>query len=224
VLQVLGAFILWLGWYGFNGGSTLSVFAFGTAYARDLARVCVTTTLSAASGAITVMICAKIFSHVWDVAAVCNGVLAGLVGITAGCVVVDPWASVVIGIIAGFVYIGGVKLEAVLKIDDPLDAFPVHGAAGAWGVFAVGIFCRPEYTYNQLGSHGFVYPGGMPDLIGVQIVFLIVHIAWVTFTSCILFYSLRRAGIFRVSAEVEEMGMDISKHGGEAYVDVARKA
>mmetsp|Transcript_11542 Transcript_11542/g.36539 ORF Transcript_11542/g.36539 Transcript_11542/m.36539 type:complete len:452 (-) Transcript_11542:2160-3515(-) len=215
VLQVLGAFILWLGWYGFNGGSTLSVFT--SAYSRDLARVCVTTTLGAASGALSSFALVHFTSHIWDVTAVGNGVLAGLVSITAGCVVVDPWAAIVIGVVAGFAYLGGVQLERLLKIDDPLDAFPVHGAAGAWGVFAVGMFCRPEYSYNGLGSHGFVYPGAQPDLLGIQIVTFLIITIWVGVCSTVIFGSLRLAGILRVPAEVEEAGMDVSKHGGEAY-------
>lgn len=217
VLQVLGTFILWLGWYGFNGGSTLSVFT--SAYSRDLARVCVTTTLSAASCALTTVAFTYATTHVWDVSAVTNGVLSGLVSITAGCVSVDPWAAIVIGIVGSFAYLGGCKLEALLKIDDPLDAFPVHSAAGAWGVIAVGIFTRPEYAYQQTGSHGFLYPG-TPDLIGVQIVYVLVHTAWVVVTCSLLFFGMSKAGILRVPAEVEEMGMDLSKHGGEAYFDV----
>ncbi|KAJ1621532.1 ammonium transporter AmtB-like domain-containing protein [Pavlovales sp. CCMP2436] len=222
VLQVLGTFILWLGWYGFTGGSTLSVFT--SQYSSDLARVCVNTTLSAAAGALTVILLAKVVSHVWDVAAVCNGVLAGLVGITASCVVVDPWAAIIIGVLSGFVYMAAVKLEAKLKIDDPLDSFPVHGACGMWGVLASGVFCRPEYTYNQVGSYGFIYGGEKGDLLGIQVIFIVIHFIWVGGLTSILSIAMKRAGVLRVSAEIEEMGMDLSKHGGEAYFDVAHKS
>jgi len=217
VLQILGVFILWLGWYGFNGGSTLSVFALGVQYARDLARVCVTTTLSAAACGLTSVAFQYYLTHVWDVMAVGNGVLGGLVSITAGCVVVDPWAAILIGIIGAFVLKGASMLLLKLKIDDPLDAFAVHGACGFWGVFAVGIFTRPEYAYNNTGSHGFVYPGPSPDLLGAQIVALCAEIAWVGITSSILFFVLKVTGLLRVSSEVEEAGMDVSKHGGDAY-------
>jgi Amt family ammonium transporter len=227
VLQVLGVFILWVGWYGFNGGSTLAVFALDTQYARDLGRVVVCTTISAATGAFTVVVISKYVDHVWDVGAVCNGVLAGLVSITAGCVVVETWAAVVIGIVGGCVYVGAAKLERLLKIDDPLDAWPVHGACGVWGVLAVGVFCRPEYSYNQEGRHGFIYAayaqGTTPSLLGPQIAFLLAHTAWVGTVATVLFGLLRLAGLLRVSAEVEEMGLDLSKHGGEAYYDVVKK-
>mmetsp|Transcript_23616 Transcript_23616/g.64018 ORF Transcript_23616/g.64018 Transcript_23616/m.64018 type:complete len:440 (-) Transcript_23616:253-1572(-) len=216
VLQVLGVFILWLGWYGFNGGSTLSVFALGVQYARDLARVCVTTTLSAAAGGLTVVSLEYYLSHVWDVVAVGNGVLGGLVSITAGCVVVDPWAAILIGILGGFVYKGASMLLVKLKIDDPLDAFAVHGACGFWGVLAVGVFARPEYAYNQVGSHGFIY-AGKGDLIVIQIIALCIELAWVSITSGLMFAALKFSGKLRVPAEVEEAGMDVSKHGGDAY-------
>ena len=217
VLQILGVFILWLGWYGFNGGSTLSVFALDTAYSRDLARVCVTTTLGAASGALSSFALVHFTSHIWDVTAVGNGVLAGLVSITAGCVVVDPWAAIVIGAIGGLVMQGFSKLMLKLKIDDPLDAFAVHGTCGAWGLVAVGIFCRPEYSYNLLGSHGFIYPGPKPDLLAVQVTLIALIVGWVGVTSTITFATLRLLGMLRVPADVEEAGMDVSKHGGDAY-------
>jgi Amt family ammonium transporter len=214
VLVVLGTFILWVGWYGFNGGSTLGVFAYQ--YGRDLARVCVTTTLSAGTCGLVVVVVTYFLSHVWDVTAVANGVLAGLVSITAGCVIMDPWAAIVTGFIGAFVYMGASKLLLKLKIDDPLDAFAVHGASGFWGVLACGIFCRPEYSYNLMGSHGFLY-AGKGDLIGIQLVALGIEIAWVAITSGLMFFALKVTGLFRVSQEVEEAGMDVSKHGGEAY-------
>jgi len=215
VLAVLGTFILWVGWYGFNGGSTLGVFVYE--YGRDLARVCVTTTLAAGACGLTVVLIYYVMSHIWDVSAVCNGVLGGLVSITAGCVVMDPWAAIVTGVIGGFVYTGASKLLLKLKVDDPLDAFAVHGACGFWGVAAVGFFCRPEYSYNLAGSHGFVYSGPKPDLIGIQIIALLIEIAWVSITSSAMFATLKYTGMLRVSAEVEEAGMDVSKHGGDAY-------
>mmetsp|Transcript_11543 Transcript_11543/g.36552 ORF Transcript_11543/g.36552 Transcript_11543/m.36552 type:complete len:452 (-) Transcript_11543:2160-3515(-) len=215
VLQSLGVFILWLGWYGFNGGSTLAVFS--SAYSRDLARVCVTTTLGAASAALTSVMIAHQFTHVWDVSAVGNGILAGLVSITANCVVIEPWAAIVIGMFGGAIYQGASKLVLKMKVDDPLDAFAVHGVCGAWGLVASGVFCRPEYSYNGLGSHGFVYPGAQPDLLGIQIVTFLIITIWVGVCSTVIFGSLRLAGILRVPAEVEEAGMDVSKHGGEAY-------
>mmetsp|Transcript_30419 Transcript_30419/g.76217 ORF Transcript_30419/g.76217 Transcript_30419/m.76217 type:complete len:445 (-) Transcript_30419:211-1545(-) len=219
VLQVLGVFILWLGWYGFNGGSTLSVFT--SQYSRDLARVCVTTTLGAASGALSSFAFVHTTTHIWDVPAVGNGVLAGLVSVTANCVVIDPWAALIIGGIGGVIMQCASKLVLKLKVDDPLDAFAVHGSSGMWALVATGIFARPEYSYNGLGSHGFVYPGDKPDLLGVQVAAIAIILAWVGGTSTILFASLRLLGVLRVPADIEEAGMDISKHGGGAYDLVA---
>jgi len=126
-LQVMGTMILWLGWYGFNPGSTLGLSA--TNYARDAARVVVTTTISAATGGVTVCMLEKMLGDkTWSVGAVCNGILAGLVSITSGCSVVYPWAAMIMGFLGGFVYFGASKCVLnVLKVDDPLDAFAVHG-------------------------------------------------------------------------------------------------
>jgi hypothetical protein len=134
----------------------------------------------------------------------------------------------VIGIVGGVTYVLAVKVEQLLKIDDPLDAWPVHGACGVWGMFAVGVFARPEYSYNQQGRSGFLYAAYAgdpnPSLMLPQFLFVAAHTAWVGSVAVVLFGALRLAGLLRVSAEVEELGMDLSKHGGEAYYDViARK-
>mmetsp|Transcript_48593 Transcript_48593/g.80710 ORF Transcript_48593/g.80710 Transcript_48593/m.80710 type:complete len:404 (-) Transcript_48593:590-1801(-) len=218
-LQVLGTFILWFGWYGFNPGSTLGISA--PNYARDAARSVVTTTLSAAAGGITVVLLAFALTKTWEVGAVCNGILAGLVSITAGCSVVLPWHAFLIGITGGCVYFGTSNLILkILKIDDPLDAFAVHGACGFWGVIMAACFAFPDYTYSGYinGSHsrkGLFFNDGM--LLEAALVTLIAEIAWVGGMSCILFIPMKFAGILRVSAEVEEAGMDVSKHGGSAY-------
>ena len=125
MLQVLGTFILWLGWYGFNPGSTLGIASPGSA--QTAARCVVNTTLSAATCGLTVVVLDKLFgSRTWDVSAVCNGILGGLVSITAGCSTVYPWAAVLIGFIGGFVYFGSSKLVLnVLKVDDPPNPNPI---------------------------------------------------------------------------------------------------
>merc|ERR1719454_1941566 len=225
-LQVMGTFILWLGWYGFNPGSTLGLSA--TNYARDAARVVVTTTISAATGGVTVCILEKLLGDkTWSVGAVCNGILGGLVSITAGCVVVMPWAAVLMGFIGGFVYFGSSKcLLHLCKVDDPLDAFAVHGACGAWGVFAVGLLSIQGYSYvpntgndeyNGEKDAGVFTGDGWGLLLGTQIVAVIIEMLWVGSTSAIMFMALKVAGLLRVSAEVEEKGLDDSKHGGAAY-------
>jgi Amt family ammonium transporter len=212
-LQVQGTLILWLGWYGFNPGSTLGLSA--TNYARDAARVVVTTTLSAAAGGLTVCIMEKLFGDkTWSVGAVCNGILGGLVSITSGCAVTFPWSAFVIGFLGGIVYwLSSKCVLKVCKIDDPLDAFAVHGACGFWGVFATGLFSATDYAYGS--GPGLFYGGG--NALGCACVFLLATIAWVGGLSFIMFFSLKKMGILRVSAEMEAAGMDVSKHGGVAY-------
>jgi len=212
-LQVMGTFILWLGWYGFNPGSTLGLAP--SNYARDAARVVVTTTLSAATGGVTVILLEKLCGDkTWNVGAVCNGILAGLVSITAGCSVLMPWAAVIAGFIGGFVFFGSSKcVLKLMKVDDPLDAFAVHGACGFWGVFAVGLFASDHYAYAS--GKGLFYGSG--KALGCAVITLAAEIAWVGTMSFIMFFPLKKAGLLRVSAEVEAAGMDVSKHGGAAY-------
>jgi len=233
-LVIIGTFLLWFGWYGFNPGSTLMIHGYG----RDAARACVTTTLSAAAGGITGLFVKKYLpaaaggTHVWDISHTCNSLLGGLVGITAGCSVVTSNHAILIGVISAFVYHGASCLVRKLQIDDPLDAFAVHGACGFWGVFCVGLFAVQQYSYSPAEGHaartdangvdtgahaGIFMPGGSGLLFATQLVVPIIEILWVTTTSAILFFALKMAGIFRVSLEEEAAGLDVSKHGGTAY-------
>ena len=172
VLQVLGTLILWLGWYGFNPGSALGVS--GT-LAKTVARACVCTTLSAAGGGISVILLDKFMgSKVWEVTSCCNGVLAGLVSITAGCATMTTHSAFCTGLLGGLVYFGVSKLLLhKLKIDDALDAFPVHGACGLFGMIINGFLADDTYTrhyYNWCpvggacpewdGSYAGVFYGG----------------------------------------------------------------
>merc|ERR1719310_1957387 len=193
-------------------------------YGRDAARACVTTTLSAAAAGISGLFIKHSLPRcmggtgVWDINHVCNSLLGGLVSITAGCSVVTPACSVVIGIIGAFVYHLGSCTMRKLKIDDPLDAFAVHGACGYWGVFSVGLFAVQEYSYAKNSAAGIFMPGGSGLLFATHLIVPLIEIAWVVTTSAILFFALKMAGIFRVSADEEAAGMDVSKHGGTAYV------
>ena len=211
-LQVLGTFILFVGWFGFNCGSTLGV----DGYSHAMARAAVTTTMCAVAGGLTTAMLAKVIDGKWDLGMMCNGILAGLVSITAGCSVVESWASILIGIIGGFICFGASRTLVFLKIDDPLDAFPVHGACGAWGCIAVGLFCTSDYTYNTKGHEGMFYGGG--ELLGVQLLGVLTEALWVGGTTAILFFSLAMMGLLRVSEEEEEQGLDMSEHEGPAYV------
>jgi len=216
---VMGTFILWFGWYGFNAGSTLGLSP--TGYARDAARVVVTTTISAATGGITVILLEKLLGEkVWSVGACCNGILGGLVSITAGCPVMYPVMSMVSGLLGGMIYFGASKAVLnVFKIDDPLDAFAVHGACGFWGVLAAGMFAAKDYGYASAAGQGGFFFGGDFNSTGAALALLGAEIAWVTTMSLAMFIPLKMLGILRVSAEVEAAGMDVSKHGGAAYTD-----
>jgi Amt family ammonium transporter len=216
VLQALGVFILWVGWYGFNCGSTLSIYS-DSNYARDAARVAVTTTLGGGSGALSMFVLTYLYDHVWDMASVGNGVLAGLVSVTAGCATIDPWAAICTGLVGGCILNGASKLMVKCKIDDPIDAFAVHGVCGMWGLVAVGVFSRPEYTYNLQGRYGFIWGGADGTLLLAQFVLILIIWLWVGSSMTVVFLALKYTGKLRVPAEVEEAGLDDSKHGGTAY-------
>ena len=219
VLQSLGVLILWMGWYGFNAVSTLYI----NGLSATAAHVCFTTTISAATGCLTNAALGYALKHEIDIGLVNNGILAGLVGITAGCPVVSIWGAFVIGLISAFIYFGWSKLMLALKIDDVVDAVAVHGACGCWGVIAVGFFSTP--TYYAMGYYseredkcaGLFY-GGTGATMKAALASVCVIFAWVGSTSAILFGALKVAGLLRVSEEVEEMGMDDSKHGGRCDI------
>ena len=230
-LQIIGTFLLWFGWYGFNGGSTLYI----NGYGRDMARVAVTTTLSAAASGATGLLVKKWMpskmggSGNYDVGHTCNSILAGLVGITAGCVVISAPGALCVGFLSAFVYHGASCMMRKLKIDDPLDAFAVHGACGCWGCIATGLFAVQKYSYvPNSGNKMYTDIGGAADggaftgetkgaALGAELVGVLIEILWVGGCSTIIFGTLKAMGLLRVSKEVEEAGLDVSKHGGSAY-------
>ena len=222
-LQVLGTFILWFGWYGFNPGSALMI---STADAAAVAGLCaVTTTLSAAAGCVTALFADTLFEYFstgeasYELTMAMNGALGGLVGITAGCSTVTPWAAIVIGIISGLVYLGFSKFLVKIKVDDAVDAIPVHFACGIWGVLAVGFFAEP----GLMGVAGYnaekpgVFYGGDGSLLLCELYAVLWVIAWVALTMTPFFLLLKVLGMFRVDALEEEVGLDISHHRGSAY-------
>ena len=213
-LQVTGTFMLWLGWYGFNPGSTLGLSSDN--YTRDAARIMVTTTLSAAICGITTCFISYKIDGILSTSATCNGILSGLVSITAGCSVVYPWQAAIIGVIGSFVYLSASTIVLnKCKVDDPLDAFAVHGACGAWGVISTGLFAAPSYQYNIKGSAGLFY--GDTEAFSAAIIFVIAVFTWVSLLSSIMFLLLKGLDLLRISTQVEEAGLDVSKHGGSAY-------
>mmetsp|Transcript_13060 Transcript_13060/g.18709 ORF Transcript_13060/g.18709 Transcript_13060/m.18709 type:complete len:481 (-) Transcript_13060:187-1629(-) len=221
-LQVLGTFILWVGWYGFNPGSTLGISPAGYA---DVAALCaVTTTLAAAAGSVSAMFTDMIMTRMktgetmYDITMCMNGALSGLVGITAGCSVCEPWAAFVIGIIAGWVYIGFSNLLVKMKIDDAVDAIPVHFGNGMWGCIATGLFASPGLVANAYGTENYgAFYGQGGALLGVEICGILFIIGWVGVIMIPYFMVLNAMGLFRVDALEEEVGLDISHHKGAAY-------
>jgi Amt family ammonium transporter len=221
-LQVLGTFILWVGWYGFNPGSTLGISPAGYG---DVAALCaVTTTLAAAAGSVSAMFTDMIMTRIktgetmYDITMCMNGALSGLVGITAGCSVCEPWAAFVIGIIAGWVYIGFSNLLVMLKIDDAVDAIPVHFGNGMWGCIATGLFASPGLVANAYGSENYgAFYGQGGKLFAIEICGILFIIGWVGVIMIPYFLLLNAMGLFRVDALEEEVGLDISHHKGAAY-------
>ena len=207
-LASLGVFILWFGWFGFNAGSTL-----GVTDGSIIARISINTNLAAALGGIAAM------ATVWkrfgkpDLSMAMNGALAGLVAITAPCAYVEPWAAMVIGIIAGYAVVRGVEIIDKLHIDDPVGAFPVHGICGIWGTLSVGIFGKASLG---LANDGFIY-GGNPMQLGIQIVGSVSTVAFIVVSMGIVFKLIDKTVGLRIGREEELRGLDIGEHGMEAY-------
>jgi ammonium transporter, Amt family len=196
-LAALGVFILWLGWFGFNPGST-------TAASKDIAMIFVNTNLAAAAGAVLAMVTSWIKFGKPDVGMSLNGALAGLVAITAGCANVSPTSSIIIGAIAGVIVVFSVIFFDKIKVDDPVGAISVHGVNGAWGTLAAGIF--------NMG-------GTTATIIGVQFLGIAACFIWTFTAAYILFKIIDKTIGLRVSAEEEAKGLDLSEHAGNAYPD-----
>ena len=207
-LASLGVFILWFGWFGFNAGSTLSV-----GNGDLIARVAINTNLAAAMGGIFAMIVVWIMFGKPDLSMAMNGALAGLVGITAPCAFVEPWAAIVIGAASGVIVVLGVLLLDKLHIDDPVGAVPVHGFNGLWGTIAVGIFGRESLG---LAHEGLFFGGGVLQL-GIQTLGVFAVVSFILATMGVVFKLIDAAIGLRVSRDEELRGLDIGEHGMESY-------
>jgi Amt family ammonium transporter len=196
-LAALGVFILWLGWFGFNPGST-------TAASRDIAMIFVNTNLAAAAGAVMAVFTSWLKFGKPEVGMSLNGALAGLVAITAPCANVSPASAVFIGAIAGVLVVFSVLFFDRIKVDDPVGAISVHGVNGAWGTLAAGIF--------NMGGTSF-------SIIGVQLLGIVACFAWTFIVTFIMFKIIAATIGLRVSPEEEAEGLDFSEHGGNAYPD-----
>jgi len=208
-MGALGVFILWFGWFGFNGGSTV---AFGDdASILSASNIFVTTNLAAAVAAVTTMFVTWIRYKKPDVSMTLNGALGGLVAITAGCDVVSPAGAAGIGLLAGIVIVFGIEfIDQKLKVDDPVGAVGVHGICGALGTILVGVFAL---------EGGLLHGGGVSMLL-IQLLGVVAVIAWVGITMTILFTILKNTVGLRVSEAEEIIGLDVQEHGlASAYAD-----
>jgi Amt family ammonium transporter len=209
----LGVFILWFGWFGFNPGSTLSGMNPGIGY------IAVTTNMAAAAGAVSAMIINWLKTGRPSTEMALNGVLAGLVAITAGCASVSPTGALVIGLIAGAVLVYGLDfIEKVLKVDDPVGAVSVHALNGVWGTLAVGLFAVPAAGgLTAMGdAAGLFYGGGFSQLTPQIIGSLSVSV-WAFATAFIIFKVTDMVIGIRVSPQEELEGLDITEHGTITY-------
>ena len=206
----LSVFILWLGWFGFNPGSTLN------ALDGRFAEIVLTTNIAAAGGVLAAIATAYWKTKAIDIGMAGNGAIAALVGITAGSGYVMPWAALIIGVVAGFLVV--VSVYAIDKVvDDPVGALSAHGVAGIWGTLACGIFTAPHLAaFNAVGEGGLVYTGSFTQLgrqaLGVVVVFAVVFVA-----SYIVFWAIKKTYGMRVTPEEEDAGLDISEHGMYGY-------
>jgi Amt family ammonium transporter len=208
-LQALGTFILWFGWYGFNAGSTLGLQG---NLANVAGKIVVNTTMAGAMAGVVVTFVGRLLQGHYDISMGLNGVLAGLVSITASCQLVEPWHAIIIGTVAGLLLLLGSSLLTKLRIDDPCDAAVVHGICGTWGLWAVGIFCiDSNVQYAAYPNTNTACKTG--EQFGVQIVGSLAIFAWTVGTSAIMFLGIEYTVGMRISSTDEEVGLDISEHG-----------
>ncbi len=206
---ILGVFILWVGWFGFNPGSELLADEF-------VSTIAVNTMLAAAAGGLFTAITITLVAGKPDLAMIGNGVLAGLVAITAPCGAVTPLASALIGAIAGVLVVGSVLFFDKVKIDDPVGAVSVHGICGFWGLVSVGLFATYDDAFLGREDAGLFYGGGIDQLL-VQLLMAAIILVWVVVCTGILFGVLKATIGLRVSREEEVQGLDVLEHGLQGY-------
>ncbi|BBL79414.1 ammonium transporter [Rubrobacter xylanophilus] len=206
-LAVLGVLILWIGWYGFNPGSTMAAIP-------QVADIALTTTLAAASGVLGAMAMSYLYRRHVDVGMAGNGAIAALVAITAPCAFVAPWASVVIGFVAGVIMYLTLVFVDRIGVDDPLGAIAAHGMGGIWGTLSAGLFTTPDLA--AVGRPGLFYGGGLYQL-GVQALGILAAGGFVFLASLAVFAVLKATIGLRVKPEQELNGLDVSEHGVYGY-------
>jgi Amt family ammonium transporter len=216
---ILGTMILWLGWFGFNPGSTLGVNIPAPGY---FAYVAMTTNLAAAAGVLAATFMSWALLKAPDMSMMANGALAALVAITASCAFVTPLVSVLIGAIAGIIAVTGVLWVDRNGIDDPVGAVSVHGMAGIWGTLSTGFFAAPDRVrIVGVGQPGLFYGGGWHQL-GVQLLGILAVSVYVFSVSWGVFYLIRKASGLRVTASQESVGLDFAEHKMWGYPEAVR--
>ena len=208
----LGMFILLIGWFGFNAGSTLGVTD------GRFAEVAMVTMLGAAGGILGAYFASAVFQRTVDIGMVCNGLIAGLVAITAPSGYVENWAAPLIGIVGGLIVVPSIQLID-RKVDDPVGVLSAHGLAGVWGTLACGLFTAPRFAqYAGVGNPegGLVYSGSFQQL-GDQAIGIVAVFALVLTLCLITWYAISKTIGLRVSEEAERAGLDISEHGMYGY-------
>jgi len=211
-IATLGALILWIGWYGFNPGSQLAM-------DQWVPYVAVTTTLAAAGGAIGATVITTIKSGKPDLTMIINGILAGLVSVTAGCGNLTMSGAWLAGLVGGGIVVYSVAALDSLRIDDPVGAFSVHGVCGIWGTVVVGLW---GYDVQGTGAGIGLFTGGGIGQLWIQIVGCIAYAVWTVVTCYVTWKVIGAAfGGIRVTEEQEKLGLDITEHGIEAYPDYA---
>ncbi len=213
-MAALGTFILWLGWYGFNPGSTLKA-------SPAIATVAMTTTLAASAGGAVAMFLTWARYGKPDVSMSMNGILAGLVAVTAGCAYVSMVSAFAIGLVAGVLVVFAVEfVDRRLRVDDPVGAVSVHAVNGIWGTIAVGLFAQASYgeANGVAAVNGLFFGGGVAQL-GKQLLGIVSVSAWVAVTATLMFLALKKTVGIRVSEESQRVGLDVSEHNLEAYPD-----
>ncbi|MDQ3912074.1 MAG: ammonium transporter [Actinomycetota bacterium] len=212
-LAVLGVIILWIGWWGFNPGSTMS------AVGASFADIALTTNLAAGAGVLGAMAMSYLYKRTLDVGMMGNGAIAALVAITAACAFVDPWASIVVGFVAGVIMYAVLIFVDSIGVDDPLGAIAAHGMGGIWGTLSTGLFATPALAESAgVGGPGLFYGGGFGQL-GVQALGIVVCGGFVFITSYAVFGILKATIGLRVKPDEELNGLDISEHGAFGYAE-----
>ena len=206
---ILGVFVLWLGWFGFNPGSELAA-------DNLVGGIALNTMLAAAAGGLATAGVVWFRTGKPDVAFIGNGVLAGLVAITGPCGAVTPLMSVLIGAIGGIIVVFAVGFFDKIKLDDPVGAVSVHGVVGAWGVISIGLFAKYDDAFLGRPDAGLFYGGGVEQLV-VQLIMIAIIAVWVGVMSFIVFSALKATIGLRVSEEEEVEGLDVPEHGMAGY-------